>query len=300
MRTLQAPVFLDAGHQLMNYNCGNHIFNISSIKEFYKSVDSKGFAIKYVVAGKEKYTINRDVYDINEGEYLLINGKVNGCVEIDSKENVQGICISVDQGMISEVIASFLRSDTAVADPQLAKFFEQEHFLEQKQHIKHTQLGGLLHQLQSAIKQNNLMVESINKELFYQLSERVVTDQRTIYKQLWAIPALKPVTQKALYKQLLQAKDFMDTHFCEPIGIEQMAAQAAMSEFHFIRMFKLSFGSAPYQYLLSKRLHLAHNLLQSGCGISQVALDCGFADLFSFSKAFKKYFGAAPTILFKN
>lgn len=300
MTTPLFPEFAKTGHHLTNFKCGKHIFNVSSIREFQKSVDSKGFAIKYVVDGHEKYTINRDVYHIHAGEYLLINGAVNGKVEIEAEENVHGICISVDNEMIHEVIASLLRSDTAIADPNLASFFHQEHFLEQKQQIHNTHLGSLLSRLQQAIKQTNLTAAAINKELFFQLSEQIVMDQRTIYKQLWAIPAVKSATKKALYKQLLLAKEFIDTHFCDDITIEQIAVQAAMSEFHFIRLFKMSFGMAPYQYLLQKRLALAHSLLQAGCAATQVALECGFSDLFTFSKSFKKQFGTAPSLFFKN
>jgi AraC-like DNA-binding protein len=36
-------------------------------------------------------------------------------------------------------------------------------------------------------------------------------------------------------------------------------------------------------------------LLNPGCSVAEVAMNSGFADIYSFSKAFKKYKGLSPT-----
>jgi AraC-like DNA-binding protein len=64
-------------------------------------------------------------------------------------------------------------------------------------------------------------------------------------------------------------------------------------------LFKTTFGISPYQYVVQKRLVYARNCLQNGMIISDVAIKTGFADTPSFSKAFKKFFGIAPTKLQK-
>jgi AraC family transcriptional regulator len=68
-----------------------------------------------------------------------------------------------------------------------------------------------------------------------------------------------------------------------------------LSEFHFIRLFKQSFSISPYQYIIQCRLAHAQTLLANHVSIANTAFDTGFADVFSFSKAFKKAFGMSPS-----
>jgi len=68
-----------------------------------------------------------------------------------------------------------------------------------------------------------------------------------------------------------------------------------MSKFSFIRLFKLSFGLSPYQYIRQKRLFRAESLFQKGKPIFEVAHETCFADTPLFSKAFKLHFGYSPS-----
>ena len=71
-----------------------------------------------------------------------------------------------------------------------------------------------------------------------------------------------------------------------------------MSEYHFFRSFKQAFGMTPYQYLTTKRMNLAKELVQEGeKKISDIALICNFPDVFTFSKAFKRYYGVPPSAM---
>ena len=48
---------------------------------------------------------------------------------------------------------------------------------------------------------------------------------------------------------LRAARDLMDLHFADPLDLEQMAAQAGFSKFHFARAFKDAYGETPANYL---------------------------------------------------
>jgi AraC-like DNA-binding protein len=66
-------------------------------------------------------------------------------------------------------------------------------------------------------------------------------------------------------------------------------------------LFKKVVGVSPHQYILSKRLELGKELLEKKqMPVSAAALESGFADVFSFSKAFRKHFGVSPTHFSKN
>lgn len=79
------------------------------------------------------------------------------------------------------------------------------------------------------------------------------------------------------------------------LTLEQMAAAAGMSRFHFARVFRALKGSPPLDYFLRRKIRRACELLDgTRQTIYQVADAVGFADPFYFSRAFKKVMGCSP------
>lgn len=79
------------------------------------------------------------------------------------------------------------------------------------------------------------------------------------------------------------------------ISVEELATEAAVSPFHFLRVFEQVVGVTPGQYMLRTRLHRAAVMLRS-CNdtIAAVALDCGFDDLSTFNRQFRRATGLTP------
>lgn len=81
----------------------------------------------------------------------------------------------------------------------------------------------------------------------------------------------------------------------EPLSIGQLAAQCALSPYHFARMFRESFGVPPHQYVLARRMARARGLLRnSSLALGDIALACGFASASHFTNRFKQSMGATP------
>lgn len=289
------PHFYDHEQAMVRFDCDRNIFNLSSLKEFERSLVSYEFAIKFVCEGVERYTVNNKSYTITPGSYLLMNGEKEGHVSIDSTKNVKGICLSVSNELIADVIATIQTPDTPVSDLQLSDFFYTEHFLENQYQARHTHLGRNLQAISTQIQTNVFTSEQINQELFYKLAESLVADQVQVFKQLQAIPTVKAETRRDLCRRVLKGKEFMDSNFTGSLTIEQIARMAGMSEYHFFRLFKQMIGLTPYQYILSSRLKTSAQLLKTDYSVSDVAITMGFSDIYSFSKAFKKHFGLSPT-----
>jgi len=92
-----------------------------------------------------------------------------------------------------------------------------------------------------------------------------------------------------------QLVDFVETHLADPLSLGQLASLCALSEYHFARMFRESFGLPPHQYLLARRLELARQLLRNtGKALGDIALACGFASASHFSNRFRQAMGATP------
>jgi AraC-like DNA-binding protein len=97
-----------------------------------------------------------------------------------------------------------------------------------------------------------------------------------------------------LYRRVLQAKLFMDTHFHEPINLNNIADEACFSKFHFIRIFKKIYRLTPHQYLVQVRMEKAKQLLQSSIPVTSACYACGFESIGSFTSLFKKMTGYTP------
>ena len=98
-----------------------------------------------------------------------------------------------------------------------------------------------------------------------------------------------------LYGRIVAAKVFMDNNYHEPLNLEEISSKAFLSRFHFHRMFSQVYKKTPHQYLTSKRIEKAKDLLADNKQVTDVCNEVGFESLGSFSVLFKKEIGFAPT-----
>jgi AraC-like DNA-binding protein len=97
-------------------------------------------------------------------------------------------------------------------------------------------------------------------------------------------------------RHLLRAKDLADSHYAEPLGVEDMAREAGLSRAHFIREFRRAFGDSPHAYLLTRRLERAAALLRStDRQVADICFSVGLKSLGSFTTSFTRTYGVSPT-----
>lgn len=80
------------------------------------------------------------------------------------------------------------------------------------------------------------------------------------------------------------------------ISIQEIADRSNVSEVYFRRLFTEKYGVCPIQYIASNRIKRAKNLLvEAKLSISEISQVCGYLDVYSFSRAFKKKVGISPS-----
>jgi AraC family transcriptional regulator len=103
-------------------------------------------------------------------------------------------------------------------------------------------------------------------------------------------------TRVELYKRLSRAMDIIRSGFCGDISLDQLAAEACLSKYHFLRLFRLAYGLSPYQYIQQLRIEKARALLaDSVIAINDLADQLGFDNSQSFSRLFYQRMGVYPT-----
>jgi AraC family transcriptional regulator of adaptative response / DNA-3-methyladenine glycosylase II len=83
-----------------------------------------------------------------------------------------------------------------------------------------------------------------------------------------------------------------------PASVEQLAARLGITDRHVRRIFEAQFGVSPVQYLQTRRLLTAKQLLaDTDLPITQVALISGYSSVRRFNAAFAQHYGLSPTQL---
>ena len=97
-------------------------------------------------------------------------------------------------------------------------------------------------------------------------------------------------------RHLLRAKDLIDARYREPLDVPALARAAHLSPAHFSREFRRAFGETPHQYLLTRRLERAAELLRNtDYSVAEICFTVGLTSVGSFTTSFGRAFGASPT-----
>jgi AraC family transcriptional regulator len=87
----------------------------------------------------------------------------------------------------------------------------------------------------------------------------------------------------------------IERQLADPLPLSRLAADAAMSPYHFLRIFTRVVGTTPHRFVLRARLERAARLLrQTDAPVAAVALEAGFGDLSTFHGSFRRWLGSSP------
>ncbi len=89
---------------------------------------------------------------------------------------------------------------------------------------------------------------------------------------------------------------FIQLKYPSPITVETIAAACELNRSYLTRLFKSATGYTPQSYLFTYRMKKASELLlESSESINNIAFMVGYSDVFTFSKAFKRYRHQSPS-----
>jgi len=276
-------------------NFANEMYHSKSNYTLDDSISYKSnFSIKYILDGKERYFLDGKKYAPKAGQYLLINDGRE--VETAPLKGSEGISIFLDKILINEVYSALTTKEEQLIDNGISEirtlnpeFFEYT--------FNHGDiLGKLLEELSTTIKMSAKHKTNLPKEIYYLIAEKLIQSQKNVRLEIGEISRKKKSTREELYKKALVAKDYINDTALIEFNLDSLSRNVGLSKYHLIRVFKSAFSVTPYQYhLLIKVNHAKIHLLNNSFSLETIAYLCGFNDVFSFSKTFKKISGFTPS-----
>ena len=147
-------------------------------------------------------------------------------------------------------------------------------------------MGAVDAELTAAGAGGPLAAESLANVLAVHLIRHIVSPRRPVGGRDGALPR----------GRLRAVVEYIEEHFGAAPTLEQMAAVARLSPYHFARQFKAATGLPPHQYVIVRRVERAKQLLHGGSDLTlaDVATHAGFSDQSQFSHHFKRRVGVTP------
>jgi len=266
----------------------------SELNEWFTANAFRSFSLKYVVDKCICYKVGNREHEVRGGNFLLACRQPYVKAYFESKEIVKSICIDICSATVAEAFTIMSAKEDHDFDNYLAKYFKYPEFFESVSPVGSSQFKGKLDSLVNMIYQHE--TDRIHKEWFLDLTEKIIYHSYGNYLALNGIQSVKLETRKELLRRVKIGKQFIDDNFLTINDVSEVAVASNLSEFHFFRSFKQAFSITTYQYILDKKLELAKRMLQDkNASVTTIASICNFPDLFTFSKAFKRRFGVAPS-----
>ena len=107
---------------------------------------------------------------------------------------------------------------------------------------------------------------------------------------------MKNITYNDYVQRINKVVAYINNHLDETLDLKTLANEAALSDFHFHRIFKALKGEAIGGYITRLRLEATARLLRyTALTIEEIAFNIGYETPASLSKAFKKQYGISPT-----
>lgn len=244
--------------------------------------DTASLSFKYVLRGKEIYTVDGEECELEEQQLLFFSDNKSYQARVDHPSMAQGLCIDLHRELRHMVQLDVLGDDEL--------FIFHPEFKTQKVNSPDASLHNCLANLELANRSRDVIYM---EEAMQDVIRQIVKMESEFVECVRAVPAKNRAYKKELFARLLAAKNFIHESKFDKLTLADIAREGKISAFYLHRLFKQVFGVTPARYHENIRMNEAKNLLKY-FSVKEVALTLGFIDDAYFSKRFKLFFGVTP------
>jgi AraC family transcriptional regulator len=247
------------------------------------------------IRGNSLCTVDRQTTHIDVENYFVSNRSQSYTLQVEEDSGgAETFNIHFGDFFCESVLNSLVTPVDRILDAGTGKQLSPISFFNQLHHRDAT-FNALIRAILSSYHEtghNKLRFEEqMTALLSYHLQQH-----RRITGTVNNLPPVRKATRVELYKRLSRAMDVLRSGFCGEISLDQLAAEANLSKYHFLRLFGTTYGLSPYQYIQHLRIEKARHLLaNSTISIMDLSMFLGFDNSQSFSRLFYQRVGLYPT-----
>ncbi|MEZ2318894.1 MAG: helix-turn-helix domain-containing protein [Microcoleus sp.] len=165
------------------------------------------------------------------------------------------------------------------------------HFMTEQDILIQGIIAALRNEVESTKIGGDLLVDSLKTALAIHLLRNYCTAHPPIYNYADGLSTSK----------LKQVTEYIRENLDRDLKLVEIAEQAQISPYYFLRLFKQSTGTTPHQYILQCRIDRAKYLLHhSELSIAEIASEVGFCDQSHLTRYFKRLVGVTPKQLLRR
>ena len=247
------------------------------------------------IRGNSLCSVDRHTTLVDEEHYFVSNRSQSYTLQVEENSGgAETFNIHFGEFFSESVLHSLVTPADMILDAGTEKQLSPISFFNQLHHRDAT-FNALIRAILTSNHEtghNKLRLEEqMTSLLTYHLQQH-----RRITERVNNLPIVRKATRLELYKRLSRAMDVLRSGFCGEISLDRLAAEASLSKFHFLRLFRTTYGLSPYQYIQHLRIEKARLLLaDSLMPITDLAGILGFDNSQSFSRLFYQRMGLYPT-----
>lgn len=238
--------------------------------------------LAYIMSGSGKYYIEGEMYDVREGDLLILNPGVKhqaqpagegeiptteffiGAADIQFPNYPRNYLPVPKGGYIMHPTVELRRKIARICTSMETenKVFREGRYVMLKAYLMQMILLIFREQCKPASSSEGYAFESVNKN---RVVDKIIS--------------------------------YFQDHYSEKISLDHIAENMYLSPFYISKIFKSETGDTPINYLINIRLERAKILLENGDNgsIQEIAAMVGYDDAYHFSKLFKKRYGMSPS-----
>lgn len=253
------------------------------------SAFTQTLSIKMARGGAERYLLPQRELRVDDDNLLILNqGRRYGSRLEPGPRPAESFAVFFRPGLLARVRAARQQTPAALLDRPLAEapevFAFNEHLRPQG-----TRLARQLAQLRTEVLAGERSEDWLEQHLLL-LAGAMLDDEADAEQSFSRLAAARASTRRELARRLQRAADMIETRYDEPLTLDDLAAAACLSRYHFVRFFAQLHGLPPYAALCAKRARVARRWLAAGEHDREaVAQRCGFGTRWALQRALQRF-----------
>ena len=229
------------------------------------------------LSGKASYHIEGKAYQLKPWDILLVDRHAIHRPEIDASVPYDRFILWIQNDIPQQELLKCFQK----ANDRSYNLVRLHPSLQEK-------LKELLMDLESAARSEDFAKDILTQALFLQFMvylNRIFLEKQYIFDR----------KSYSFDSQIAEILQYINHNLQDDLSVDQLASRYYISKYHLMRKFKEETGYTLHNYIVSKRLLMARNLISEGMPVVKAAHESGFTEYSTFSRAYRRQFGQTPS-----